>query len=420
MDNKIKILVLSDHPLSPSGVGTQTKNMIDAMIQTGKYRFVCLGGAIKHEDYRPVKTEEWGEDCIIFPIDGYGNPDMIRSVLRNERPDILWFMTDPRFWGWLWQMEDEIRSLVPTVYYHVWDNHPPPTYNKPYYESTDVIACISKVTNDIVEKVIPEHEERYYLPHAVNTNIFSKISKEDILSARSQHFPNSENKTIFFYNSRNARRKQTGSLLFWFKTFLNKVGSDKAILCLHTDPKDPHGQDLDAIAKYLEFDEGEIIISKKKVPPEYLSLMYNMADCTINISDAEGFGLSALESLSCETPLIATMTGGLQEQITNGESWFGIGLEPTSRAIIGSQEIPWIYEDRLSEEDVVKAMEEIYNMDSDEREIMGAMGRQHVLQNYSMEKFIKQWDELLSHTVEKFGSWENRKNYKGWELKEIV
>ena len=28
-DKKIKVLTISDHPLSPSGVGIQTKNMID-------------------------------------------------------------------------------------------------------------------------------------------------------------------------------------------------------------------------------------------------------------------------------------------------------------------------------------------------------------------------------------------------------
>ena len=49
--NKKRILVLSDHPLSPSGVGTQTKYMIEALLKTGRYKVVCLGGAIKHHDY---------------------------------------------------------------------------------------------------------------------------------------------------------------------------------------------------------------------------------------------------------------------------------------------------------------------------------------------------------------------------------
>jgi hypothetical protein len=33
---------------------------------------------------------------------------------------------------------------------------------------------------------------------------------------------------MFFWNNRNARRKQSGSLLYWFKEFLDEVGHDKA------------------------------------------------------------------------------------------------------------------------------------------------------------------------------------------------
>ena len=48
MSDKIKIFTISDHPLSPSGVGTQTKYIIEGMLKTGKYQFVSFGGAIKH------------------------------------------------------------------------------------------------------------------------------------------------------------------------------------------------------------------------------------------------------------------------------------------------------------------------------------------------------------------------------------
>lgn len=53
-----------------------------------------------------------------------------------------------------------------------------------------------------------------------------------------------------------------------------------------------------------------------------MAFMYNMADITVNISDAEGFGLSCMESLACETPCIVNMTGGLQEQITDRKRIF--------------------------------------------------------------------------------------------------
>ena len=144
---------------------------------------------------------------------------------------------------------------------------------------------------------------------------------------------------------------------------------------MHTDVKDPHGQDLQAIIHKLGLTDGQVMFSRQKVDSNVLSLMYNMADCTINISDAEGFGLGTLESLSCETPIIVNMTGGLQEQVTDGENWFGVGLEPTSKAVIGSQDIPYIHEDRLSEEAVVGAMLKIYNMSKKEREELGRKGR---------------------------------------------
>ena len=177
-DKKIKILTISDHPLSPSGVGTQTKYFIVELLKTGKFTFASLGGAIKHENKQPVKVEEFGDDWIIYPVDGYGNADIIRSIIRTVKPDILWFMTDPRFFPWLWEMENEIRPLIPMVYYHVWDNYPEPVYNKVWYDSTDLIVTISKLTSDIVRKVSPETDE-IYIPHAVPTEIFQKKSTID-------------------------------------------------------------------------------------------------------------------------------------------------------------------------------------------------------------------------------------------------
>ena len=75
--NKKKILILSDHPLSPSGVGTQTRYVIESLLKTGRYQVVCLGGAMKHQNYNPIKIDPYGDDWRIFPVDGYGAPDLI-------------------------------------------------------------------------------------------------------------------------------------------------------------------------------------------------------------------------------------------------------------------------------------------------------------------------------------------------------
>jgi len=417
MSKKIKILTLSDHPFSPSGVGTQTKYIIEGMLATGKYQIISFGGAIKHPDYRPQKTEQWGDDWVVFPVDGYGNPDMIRSIMRTEKPDIIWFMTDPRFWGWLWQIENEIRPNVPMIYYHVWDNYPYPTFNRKFYLSNDHVATISKLSDDIVAKVAPE-VDRTYVPHAVNTNIFKKLPEADIKKFKKEQLKIEDDRMVFFWNNRNARRKQSGSLLWWFSEYLNKVGKDKATLIVHSEPKDPNGQDLVAIMEETRLTNREVLLSQQKIPPEKLAYFYNAADATINISDAEGFGLATLESLACETPIIVTKTGGLQDQVRSGEQVFGIEIEPSSRAVIGSQEVPFIYEDRISNEQFVGALEVFSNIPKEQREIIGQAGRQHVMNNFSFDNFISQWDKIFTDTYNNKGSWPNRA-YKGWELKEI-
>ena len=418
---KKKILIISDHPMAPSGVGTQTKYVIEALLETGRYKVVCLGGAIKHNDYQPQKVEGFGDDWVIHPVNGYGNPQIIRSALSMEKPDLVWFMTDPRFYGWLWDMENEVRSVVPMLYYHVWDNFPPPMFNRPFYLSTDVIASISKVTRDVVSVVAPE-VENVYLPHAVDSSIFRKIDDADIkqfaLENYAEHY--NEERVVFFWNNRNARRKQSGSLLWWFNEFAEEVGPEKVQLIMHTDPKDPNGQDLEAIIRDLGADDGRIILSTQKLPSEILSMLYNLADCTINISDAEGFGLATLESLSCETPIIVNLTGGLQEQVTDGENSFGIGIEPSSRSVIGSQQVPYIYEDRISKEDFLQALRTMYSIPRQERQRLGKLGREHVTKNYNFEDFNRSWVELVDRVIEERGSWDSRKMYDRWVFKEVA
>jgi len=437
-NRKIKVLTISDHPLSPSGVGTQSKYVIVELLKTGKYSFVSIGGAIKHEKYQPVQLEEFKDDWVIYPMDGYGSSEAIRSMLRTQKPDIVWFMTDPRFYPWLWQMENEIRALVPMVYYHVWDNYPYPTFNKIWYDSTDVVVTISKLTSDIVKTVAPEVEE-HYVPHAVPSHLFKKMSQQDVEKARKENLSVEEGEFLIFWNNRNARRKQSGSLLYWFKAFTSelkkKYPDQKATLIMHTEPKDTNGQDLYAIIHDLQLDNNyRALISTQKVSPEDLVAMYNSADVTINVADAEGFGLATFESLACETPIIVTMTGGLQEQVTvlEGVSQekmlsrnttansiteyeHGIGLEPASKAIIGSQEVPFIYEDRLSQEQVVEALITMYEYGSTKRDKLGAAGREHVIKNYNFEQFAQSWDKIMTDIHKNYGSWDTRKNYKSWE-----
>ena len=114
------------------------------------------------------------------------------------------------------------------------------------------------------------------------------------------------------------------------------------------------------------------------------------------------------------------MTGGLQEQITDGLDWFGIPLYPSSKAIIGSQDVPYIYEDRLDKKQFFSAMDKMMALGKEGRKEMGLKGRDHVMKNYNFTNFNAVWIENLLNLHEKGGSWDTRNYNQGIRFKEVA
>ena len=93
-------------------------------------------------------------------------------------------------------------------------------------------------------------------------------------------------------------------------------------------------------------------------------------------------------------------------------------IDPASKAVIGSQDVPYIYEDRISNTDFVNALLKIHNMTRQERKALGRKGYDNVQKNFNFEQFQSNWVKIMADVHEKFGSWSTRKNYKTWETKE--
>lgn len=404
MTNKFKLLTLSDHPLVSSGVATQTKYILEGLLKTGKYQILSLGGAMSHQDYRPQKIQEYGDDWTIYPINGYGDQNLVREFIEREKIDAIWFMTDPRFFGWLAEMSDEIRDRgIPILYNHVWDNYPIPQFNKAFYHSFDYIGCISKLTHDIV-KQLGCSEFSDYIPHAVDVNIFKPFTKQEILKHRELTFKQHKDKFIVFYNSRNARRKMTSDVVKVFKMFIDKNNlHDKVFLFMHTDPFDQEGANLVETAKMLGLRNDQLAFSSARVTPEQMAIFYNTADVTMNISNNEGFGLSCLESLSCGTPAIVCETGGLQDQIKDENGFeFGVSVKPATRSLTGSQQIYYILDDRCSDEDLVAALEKMYQLSFDERKALGQKAHEWTLRAFKISDVVTKWENVIEKYIQKF------------------
>ena len=230
--SKKKILLLSDDLRMSSGVGTMSKEFVLGTID--HYDWVQLGGAITHPengkrvDMKDAIKQETGKDgnLTIYPISGYGSQDLLRQIISVEKPDAILHYTDPRFWGWLYQMEHEIRQEIPIFYYNIWDDWPAPQYNENYYECSDLIMNISKQTVAIVRDVAKNKPRTNwdctYLPHGVNKAFYpiSKFDKEyQKVESVKNNLTDKDVEFILFYNNRNIRRKMTSDVILAFKTF---------------------------------------------------------------------------------------------------------------------------------------------------------------------------------------------------------
>ena len=451
-EERKKILLMCDDIRMHSGVANVGKDLI---LQTAhRYNWVNLGAAINHpeagkkldisaEANKITQIED--ADIAVIPSNGYGDPMLLRQLIQLEKPDAIFLITDPRYWAWLFQIENEIRRKIPIVYLNIWDDYPAPQYNESFYESCDALLAISKQTKNINEIVLGE-KSKYkvieYVPHGINEDIFKPTSQDaSFTSFRNRILGEkaSQIEFILLFNSRNIRRKQIPDTILAYKHFVDQLPEDKARKCafvLHTQPIDENGTDLYALKEYLCSDEKyNIIFSENPLAPMEMNYLYNMADATILLTSNEGWGLSLTESLLTGTCIIANVTGGMQDQMrfedTKG-NWidftpdfpsnhrgtfrkhgeWAFPVFPTNLSIQGSVPTPYIYDDRCSWEDAAKQIKAVYDLPKEERVKRGMKGREWAIGDEAGFTAKKMGERAISAMDKLFDTWTPREKYE--------
>jgi len=404
-DKKLKVMVLSDHALSTSGVGTQTRHLINGLLEKGCWTFRQFGAALKHTDYRTVVVND---DFIIKPIDGFGSPELLRVALATEKPDILFIFTDPRFFVWLFEMEDEIHQVCPIVWWHVWDNYPYPEFNQPFYEATDLLNCHSHLTYRMVSEKFPEKTN--FVPHSLPPDMFFKMEDEEIKKFKTQLLgEDRKDHFVGIWVNRNAKRKRPNDVLESWKMFLDKLqktkGHRNATLIMHTEPTDNEGPNLFKVTEMLGI-ENNVFFSRDRLEFEKMNVLYNISDFCLNMSYAEGFGLATLESMMTGTPIIAAKTGGLTRQVVNHKTGIenGVALDIDFKTMVGSQTVPYIYEDYVDNKKVAAAILKLYRMKPEKRKKLSNRVLKYVSEEFGYQKTIDLWHDSMIQALEKFKS----------------
>lgn len=465
-EQRKKILLLADDLRVFSGIGSVSRELI---LGTAHHFSWCnLGAAISHPEAgkKVILNDEINKianltdsDVSVYPFNGYGNPFILRELIQIEKPDMLMIFTDPRYFTWLFVIEDEIRAKIPMVYLNIWDDVPYPYYNHSYYKSCDLLFGISKQTKNVNKQVLSEEniidldkELKYeegkrllsYLPHGINDKINFPITNghplfDSFNQFKYKFFDGNDYEFVLFWNNRNIRRKQPADVILSWKEFndlLTPEQRKKCVLIMHTQPVDENGTDLPAVVRDLcgENPECNIIFSSNRISNQELNFLYNLSTAYITLSNNEGWGLGVTEALMVGKPIIATVTGGMQDQMRFEDeegkwiefdrqfgsnncgkykkhgSW-AFPIFPSSISLQGSVPTPYIFEDRISIKDVVATIYKLYKMDKAEIEKRGSEGRNWVLGDESgmniksmCSKFIKHVDFLLEN-------WKPREKY---------
>jgi len=178
-----------------------------------------------------------------------------------------------------------------------------------------IVAATEREKEDLIWYYGASPETISVIPCGVNLSRFQPIDKE---TARQQLDLNGNRRNILFVG-RIEPLKGIDKLLMAITYLKNKHGF--RLLIIGGDEHSQYEIDrLQQLSRELNIEDSVNFLGLIK--QEKLPLYYGAADVCVIPSYYESFGLVALESLACGTPVVATRVGGFEEVIRQGETGY--------------------------------------------------------------------------------------------------
>lgn len=175
-------------------------------------------------------------------------------------------------------------------------------------EQSDGVTAVSRF---LKEKTITNYninKDIEVIPNFVDT---AKYRRVDAASIRKNIAPNGEKVLIHISNFRAVKRVQDVIRIF---QLVKKKISSKLLLV----GDGPDRSSCEQLCRELKIcDDVEFLGKQAEIIP-----LLSASDLFLIPSQSESFGLSALEAMACEVPVIASSVGGLPELVVHGETGY--------------------------------------------------------------------------------------------------
>ena len=175
-------------------------------------------------------------------------------------------------------------------------------------EESDGVTCVSNYLKETTSKVFEVSKEMEVIYNFVDTSKYKKVNISKKIIG-----PIDEDDMVITHISNFRPVKKIDNIV---KVFCRVSEEVKSKLLLVGD-----GPELCRIRSMVKELNLEDKVFFAGIQQDIISIL-SISDLYMLPSESEGFGLSALEALSCEVPVIGTNIGGLKEVIEEGKSGY--------------------------------------------------------------------------------------------------
>jgi starch synthase len=252
----------------------------------------------------------------------------------------------------------------------------------------DAIIAVSGATKkDIIANFQCDPEKIAIIPNGIDTVEYRKTEKRDIL----QRYGIPDDLPYVLFIGRITRQKGIIHLVHAIRYLEPGFG---IVLCAGAPDTPEIAREMKDKVNESRKTNSHIYWIEEMLPKEEIIQFYSHAELFCCPSIYEPFGIINLEAMSCETPVVASKVGGIEEVVIHNETGILVPLEQETKPPFEA-----VYPDRFAK-DLAAAINSLMT-DKKKRKKMAESGRKRVCEYFSWSSIARKVFNLYQQLMEK-------------------